>query len=190
MTREQWLTQAAAQLGPWVAEVAEKPLPPLSIMVSWPHGRNTRTTIGQCFPPKWTEDGTVFIGISPVLGHPCSVLETLVHELVHAVGIMNHGSAFKKVAETIGLTGKMTATKAGPKLHAKLYALAGDLGAYPHTAMRNPGMENGEPKRPGWPQYISPVEPSYKVQIRPALIDMYGAPICPISGLAMVLREK
>jgi len=60
--------------------------------------------------------------ISPVLADPVKVLDVVVHENVHRiVGIKcGHKGAFKRLAESIGLTGKMTSTIAGPELEQKL----------------------------------------------------------------------
>lgn len=61
----------------------------------------------------------------------------LLHELIHAaVGLKcGHKGAFKRVALSLGLTGKMTSTVPGPALIKDLQALADTLGEYPHAAL-------------------------------------------------------
>lgn len=65
------------------------------------------------------------------------MLDVLVHELVHAADDCRsgHKGAFRRLATAIGLTGRMTATVAGPELAARLHALAEELGPYPHAAL-------------------------------------------------------
>ena len=55
------------------------------------------------------------IFISPALGDPVDVLDTLVHELVHAVDNCEHkhGKEIKKIALSIGLEGPMRSAGAG-----------------------------------------------------------------------------
>ena len=70
------------------------------------------------------------------------MLDTLVHEMVHAiVGTeCGHKGAFKHLARAVGLEGKLTATHAGDYLAATLVSinstLAGRFGAYPHAPLK------------------------------------------------------
>jgi hypothetical protein len=62
------------------------------------------------------------------------MLDVLAHEAIHAVDdcASGHGKAFKRVAVAIGLTGKMTATVAGPELLATLQQIADSLPPLTH----------------------------------------------------------
>ena len=75
--------------------------------------------------------------ISPVLKDSIEVGGCLVHELVHAaVGIeCKHRGAFARVAKTIGLEGKMTATTPGEALRTRLKELIAKIGEYPHARL-------------------------------------------------------
>ena len=77
--------------------------------------------------------------ISPVLADPVKVLDVVVHENVHRiVGLKcGHKGAFKRLAESIGLTGKMTSTVAGPELEQKLREMSILLGPYQHDVLRD-----------------------------------------------------
>jgi hypothetical protein len=68
------------------------------------------------------------------------VLDTLMHELIHAVNDCQnkHGPAFKKMALTLGLKGPMRSAGTGPELLAKLEAIALSLGHYPHARLNVP----------------------------------------------------
>ena len=61
----------------------------------------------------------------------------LVHELCHAVDNCQHGHgpAFRQIATAVGLTGKMTATVAGPQLAERLNALLSGMPGYPHRTL-------------------------------------------------------
>ena len=72
------------------------------------------------------------IFISPALGDPVDVLDTLVHELVHAVDNCEHkhGKEIKKIALSIGLEGPMRSASAGKALKAVLTELAQQIGPW------------------------------------------------------------
>ena len=65
------------------------------------------------------------------------VLSVLTHELVHAIDDCQHGhqAPFKRIAEAVGLEGKMTATTAGIELTEKIKAIVKKLGRYPHKKL-------------------------------------------------------
>lgn len=209
-TREEWLTAAATALTPRVEAAAERKLPPVQAIVSWPRAGKgiSRGTIGQCFAPGWTRAGTAYVTVSPVLGDDVPrLLDVVLHELVHAVGEFNHGRGFSRIAEKLGLVKPWTATTASELLREDLIRVAAELGPYPHIQMFDapdlsrrdpgdpdrpyvPGTPKDEPKRELWPYCVSPVEPSYKVKISPRLLADYGPPACPISGEPMIVRRS
>src|SRR3990167_4763595 len=146
LTRESWLTAAAKIIGPWVEEHEGEKLPDrMPVIVSWPFGRRPNT-IGVCYPASWTADEAVYVTVSPVLSDPVRVLATLLHELIHAIGHMNHGKDFRKAATGLGLVGKMKSTEAGEELCQRLQKVADKLGPYPHSEMTPRG--HGKEKKP------------------------------------------
>jgi hypothetical protein len=78
------------------------------------------------------------IFISPEWDDPKEILATFAHELIHAASDCadGHGYGFKAYAVPFGLTGKMTATYAGPALEKWLGMVAATLGPYPHAKTR------------------------------------------------------
>jgi len=182
-TREAWLQAAITELAKDVNQHGQLPSN-LHAIVSWPKG--STTAIGQCFSSHWTEDKSVYVSISPILGKPVEVLATLLHELVHALGIKGHGSDFKVAATALGLEGKMRATVAGKELTAKLTKIAESLGAYPHQPMKDVKVKKEKSGAKTAIRFHSPVDEKYACWVSPKQAEEHGAPICPISGETMV----
>jgi hypothetical protein len=63
-----------------------------------------------------------FISLHPtIFNNPSRVLDVLLHEMIHsACPEAGHKGMFRTLARRVGLTGKMTATVAGPELTTKL----------------------------------------------------------------------
>lgn len=180
-TREEWLNAAVAELREWIFG-EEHPVPDVHVSVGWPGGRGPKAnTIGQCWQPDSSADGVGQIFISPVVAEPVHVLATLVHELVHAINHKNgengHRGPFKRIAEELGLEGKMTATHAGAELAAKLEEIAEGLGFYPHSKIST--EDKPKVQKTYMLKYVSPEEPDYFVRITQNKIDEYGAPRDP-----------
>jgi hypothetical protein len=110
--REAWLGYVVNMWRPYF-EHAGAPLP-VRIYVSV--GRPARdTSTGVCFPGEASDDGYPHIFIHPVIGDSTRAAGILVHQLCHAaLGNRRHDAAFKRVATTVGLIGRMTRTVEGP----------------------------------------------------------------------------
>lgn len=134
-TREEWLEAAVSALTPLFAV----DLSAVRVSCGWPMrgGASTRKrTIGSCHLAAQTRDQRPHIFISPVLEDPAKVLDTLAHELCHAVvDAPGHKGPFVKLARKIGLEGKPTSTTAGPALTERLNGVSAKLGPYPHVAL-------------------------------------------------------
>ena len=196
-TREDWLTAATEQLST-LFNLAGHVLPPVRLSVGWPY--NTRPgskVIGECWKPEASADGVAQVFISPRLDDPVRILDVLAHELVHATnyatGHSGHGKEFRAVAVALGLTGRMTATVAGPELAATLTDLAAFLGPLPHAAL-NPGdgvivigggPGGGVPVAPPRPKQTARMlkvvcqECGYLCRVSSKWLDSAGAPLCP-----------
>ena len=94
-----------------------------------------KRTIGQCFDPKASKDGTTEIIISITQDEELKILGIIAHEMIHATGIMNHGPKFKKIANAIGLEGKMTATEESELFISRTAHILKTLGDFPHAAL-------------------------------------------------------
>ena len=135
-TREEWLNAAALAVRHLFDEQGANDYPKLRLSCGWPKGGRGKA-IGQAWHSDSSADGTCEIFISPVLDEPVRVMDIMIHELIHAT-VGNeavHKGPFRKLAKAIGLEGKMTSTHAGEELSAKLLALTGNLGPYPHAEL-------------------------------------------------------
>lgn len=182
-TREAWLAAAVEAFRPRLKPHGDLPKK-LHVLVSWLKGASDKA-IGAHYGPQWATDGSVHLMISPVLGQDAArVLDVLLHELLHALGHKNHGGPFKEAATALGLTGRMTATVAGPELRQDLEKLAKQLGPYPHAPMqlaKKPKEPAGEKRML---KFTSPVV-KYSAWVTVKQAEEHGAPRCPVSGKPM-----
>lgn len=119
--------------------------------------------------------------ISPKL-NGFEAIEVLVHEVVHlGAGLeCGHRGAFKKIAQAVGLEGKMTATVAGENLAKQIRAWMADMPEYPHGPMTaaiegDPGKE----KKPGSRLIKASCECcEYTMRIAQTWLDI-AVPVCP-----------
>ncbi len=144
-TREQWLNGAVKELEPELIKQKKllagkyphfnKPFPSVKVSVTQP----TRgKAIGTCWSDKASSEGYYEIFITAKEDNPMRVLDILTHELCHAVDglISGHGTAFKRLAYAMGLTGKPTATVASAEFIEKYKPIIeSKLGDYPHAKM-------------------------------------------------------
>lgn len=191
LTREAWLLFAVNALAPLFEEKGYR-LPRIRVSCAIPSTSRRGSAVGQCWSSKSSADGANEIFISPVYADPVEVLDTLTHELVHAVDDCKnrHGKEFKKIATDLGLQGKMISASAGPELRTRLSAIAVELtaqiGAYPHAAMTVPSSIYGSPK-------IAPKAACPKCGFRVSMLRKYldyGPPICPKDMLPMEKKGK
>lgn len=94
-----------------------------------------KRTIGQCWSPEASADGTTEMIISITQDDELKILGVVAHEMIHATGILDHGPRFRKIAHAIGLTGKMTATEEGEFFIENTRDILKRLGAFPHAAL-------------------------------------------------------
>lgn len=184
-TREAWLRAAVRKMAPWLKEQAELELDveKTPALCGFAKGIRGKNVIGACYHhgvvPEDEKQRVIFI--FPTLDRPVQVLETLLHEMVHAAlpNEVAHKGPFKRAVKALGLAGKATATYAeeGSPLHIALTALAEELGPYPHSRLA-PIQKPGK-KSKGWPRYKSINEPAYKVLVSPKMLDAHGAPRDP-----------
>ena len=175
-TREQWLLAAVQSIKPIFA--AKNHVVPDDCQVSCGFASTGTKShhIGQCWSRRSSTNERNQIFISPALGDPVEVLDTLVHELVHAVDNCEHkhGKEFKKIALSIGLEGPMRSAGAGKALKAVLTELAQQLGPYPHGQLKVMHKRKVSSPRPRARCKDCGFEvPMYKKFLT------FGAPLCP-----------
>jgi len=80
----------------------------------------------------------------------CRVADVLLHEMIHSCARFHgHKGAFKQIATTMGLTGKMTATVATDDLRLRIWDdVVSVLGRYPHAKVHlTPRGQRGKGSR-------------------------------------------
>lgn len=190
-TREEWLVAAVEALRPLFSALTDETLPAVRVSVGWPGGNGRKNSvIGQCWSTKVAADNVAQLFISPVLGDAVRVLDVLAHELIHAIDDCEsgHKGRFAKIAKALGLTGKMTATVAGPELEAELRKIADELGEYPHAVISAGAAGAEGPKKQGTRMLKVECEhgSGYVVRMTRKWLDEYGAPKCPCHDEIMV----
>lgn len=181
MNRETWLLAAKKAVEPLFKQHGYTVPEKIRVSCGWPSvkalGKNSRR-IGECWATQCSRDESWEIFISPALADPVRVLDVLVHEIVHAVvGLeCGHTGAFRKCALAVGLTGKMTATEAGPELKGHLAAIANRIGTYPHAALDS--RKSSVKKQSTRLLKVSCESCGYTVRTTQKWIDV-GLPTCP-----------
>ena len=180
MNREQWLQDAVRHLSAIFKERGYD-LPEVRVSCGFAHS-TSRRVIGQCWSTKSSEAGINEIFISPKLADPVEVLDTLTHELVHAVDNCEHrhGKEFKAIAKDIGLEGKMREASAGKALKVRLTEIAMKIGTYPHAKLAVPSPSPSFRSRPR----AVCERCGFKVPMLKAWVH-YGPPVCPMDQVLM-----
>lgn len=181
-TREQWLIVLADILREDFHKVGS-PLPEkIKVSCGWPsygaRNKKSRTIAGECWSTTLSHGGNTEIFISPIIDDSLQAGHILVHELTHAaVGLAKgHGKEFKKVALSVGLTGPMRATTAGPRLAERLNTLISDLGLYPHASLET--LTSGRKKQGTRLLKVICPECGYTVRTTAKWLEV-GLPTCP-----------
>ena len=183
ITREQWLNQAGDHLRTLFESVGESVPTKVRASCGFPSkgalGARNRT-VGQCWNAIASADSHAEIFISPTISDSARVLDILAHEMIHASHPNDgHGKAFKRTALAIGLTGKMTATVAGPQFTAWASPVLARLGAYPHADLVPANAQKKQSTR-----MLKCVcrECGYTVRVAGKWLNDMGAPHCPDHG--------
>ena len=176
ITRELWLQNAVDLVSP-IFKNKGYTIPNVQVSCGFPSTGNKSKHVGQCWGKSSTNDGTNQLFISPVLDEPVQVLDTLVHELVHAVDdcMHHHGPEFKKIATDVGLQGLMREASAGPWLLEQLTAISRQLGKYPHSKIN---LAHSSSKKTGPRPRAKCKKCGYEVTPLKKWLHM-GPPLCP-----------
>lgn len=187
MTREEWLKRGVRALRPLLRKAGVVMRDRWQVSMSL---TSTSRSVGQCWHGSTSQSGqTTNILISPELSDPVEILDTLLHEMIHASlpPETQHGASFRQACAAIGLTkGRPTEASAGPALRKVLVRVARFLGQFPHDPMIIDGFERRKKKGGYWPVFCSPTEPRYRVQISAKALDAHGPPRCPLTEQLMI----
>jgi len=174
--REEWLMRAVSHLEP-IFQRSGYQIPMVKVSIGFPSTGAKSRHLGQCWGRKSSEDGMNQIFIAPNHADPVEVLDTLTHELVHAVDDCQsgHGEGFKKIAIDVGLKGPMRSAGAGEYLKQDLIRIAQALGHFSHARLLvSRGASRAGIKRPG----AKCSKCGYEVVMMKRYLDL-GPPICP-----------
>ena len=176
LLREEWLMRAVVHLEP-IFQRGGYQVPQVKVSIGFPSTGAKGRHLGQCWGSKASEDGINQIFIAPNQSDPVEVLDTLTHELVHAVDDCKsgHGEGFKKIATDVGLKGPMRSAGAGEYLKKDLIKIAQALGHFPHARLLVAGgASRAGIKRPG----AKCAKCGYEVVMLKKHLPL-GPPICP-----------
>jgi hypothetical protein len=190
-TREAWLVVAVKALEPIFSEQGFS-LPKVRVSCAFPSTSRRGSVVGQCWGTSCSTDGINEIFITPLYSKHYEILDTLTHELVHAVDDCQskHGKEFKRIATAIGLEGKMINASAGPQLKKRLQFISSsivkDFGYYPHAAMCFPESQSSSARLN--PRAVCP-KCGFQVTVSTRFIK-HGPPICPRDKTLMEKKGK
>jgi len=174
--RESWLMEAVEQIKP-IFERMGYEVPLVKVSVGFPSTGSKGRHLGQCWSTRSSDDGVNQIFIAPHLPTTIEVLDTLVHELVHAVDDCQsgHGENFKRIAKDIGLKGPMRSAGADELLMKDLMKISSLLGNFPHGRLSIPrAASNAGIKRPG----AICSKCGFEIVMFKRFLDI-GPPLCP-----------
>ena len=137
--REQWLQPGADKFRTdW--KRADVAVPAVQISCSFPGGGSPLRRIGECWPRAMTKGKVNEIYINPILFDPLEALDTLGHELLHAVDDCKskHGRVFTVNSQKVGYSGGKHSHAKTPEAKALIARISKELGAYPHKGVIMP----------------------------------------------------
>lgn len=139
MTQQQYLKRAAREMNRWIAAEQYRPCHNAQIHWGFCGGRINRNTLGECWSGDGFSNGRPQIFIAPVNQQSIvSVLDTLLHELIHCATVHNHGPEFQKLAQRLGMEPPWVRAGAGAALVGRIERLMRQLGKPPSFGFISP----------------------------------------------------
>jgi hypothetical protein len=181
LARQKWLEAAVVELRDRFTFKGFEVPANLRVSVGWPKGSHGGgRAIGQCWALDASSDEHSEIFISPEITtatNSARVLGVLAHELAHAtVGTKaGHKAPFKRCAEAIGLTGKMTATTEGEQFLAWANGAIERIGQFPAGSL----SLNGRKKQSTRLLKCECTSCGYVARVTKKWVEQSGAPVCP-----------
>lgn len=142
-TREAWLMAAIEVFRPRFVEIGF-PLPErVRVSVGWGSTgarQESAKILGVTYHSSLSGDGVNEVFVTPEDADTASMLETLLHELIHVALDCEdgHKGRFAEAATRLGFVGPMTATPPSIELAAELVTIAAALGPYPGSQINLP----------------------------------------------------
>ena len=183
-TREEWLARFVEASRPMFKK-AGHPLPKkVRCSVGFPSKGARSKTIGECWYASAAGDKVSEIFIRPSLQDDASrIADVLTHELCHAAlpEGEGHSKLFRHLATSLGLTGKMTATTAGPAWHEWADPIVKALGKFPGRSL-NGQLAGGKKKQGTRMLKLVCTECGWTCRTTEKHIDRHDAMTCPLLG--------
>lgn len=191
-TREEWLARFTEAARP-LFKKAGHPIPKrVRCSVGFPSKGIRSKTIGECWADTATKDGVCEIFIRPSLQDNGSrIADVLTHELCHAAlgWDEGHGKVFRRLATSLGLTGKMTATTAGPAWHSWADPIISELGKFPGAQLTGE-LAGGKKKQTTRMIKLTCDGCGWTCRTTRAHIDGHGLLNCPVEGCDGFIEEN
>jgi hypothetical protein len=190
-TREDWLTDAVAQLRP-IFDVIGKPIPNrIRVTAGHPINFKRNRRLGDCHAAGDSADRSIEICVSPTIAKPVPVFTVLLSQLCRATaGALSYGTAYESIATEVGLvptnvdTLDKWKTCTGNAMFTDLYGeLIAGLGDYPHAAL---GVADSRTQSTRMLKAFCP-ECSYTVRLTSKWAAM-GLPTCPLDSTVFTLE--
>ena len=160
----------------------------LKVSCGFPKGvRGSRNgkVIGVHYSTTVSAKGFHEMFITPEISDSSRVIDVLLHELCHAIQreqfgpyVPAHGKEFGKIARSIGLEGKLTATVAGDGLKYIISKWIEELGEYPHAEMTLADATGRKKQTTRLLKAICSNGGEYKFRITRTIANDYGLPNC------------
>ena len=137
-TREEYLQRAYVLLNETAFKPNGQECPKINVACSWIVGTraSNKKTMGQCSSRSSSDALINEIRIVPTVDDSFEAIDTLAHEMVHAVDDCQNGhkAQFKKICLAVGLDGNkhMRYAEAGEKLGKTIKNIIATIGEYPH----------------------------------------------------------
>ena len=191
MTREYWMERAVAMLGQRWLKPHNMLMPKMQFAVGF-RPSNVQKAYGFCMSRSVSAAVISHVFICPWVDSPTAVMDTLCHELVHAmIDEPGHKKAFREACELLGLVfdkdapGDARFMRPGEELIRVYSDILEELPAWPHAAVIIPP----KPKKPSNELvFVSINIENYKVRISKKNAEEHGIPRDP-EGDEMELLE-
>jgi len=182
--RHAWIEKATAALRNLFVRHGYTVPAEVRVSIGFPKGAGSGNAakIGQCWAPAASTDRYSEIFVSPELNDGARIMGVLAHELVHAtVGCeAGHKAPFKRCAEAIGLTGKMTATTETTEFNEWARGVMATIGQYPAGGL----ITATRKKQTTRLLKCECTDCGYTARVSAKWVAE-GTPICPIDDLPM-----
>ncbi|HEV2651699.1 MAG TPA: transcription elongation protein SprT [Rhizomicrobium sp.] len=182
--REAWLSYVTERLAPMFVDAGAQLPPKIRIAIGFPSAGRKGKVVGECWDGAASDDGAFEILIRPNQAEPVEVVDTLVHELIHAAAGIEEGhkGEFKRVARVLGMSGKLTSCGMGDALRDRVLPILRDAGPFPHAKLNEGGLTTRPTKQTARMVKCWCEECGYVVRSTRKWIIEKGAPSCPEHG--------